>query len=204
MKRSARQARRQLFAIAVDQGGYFTAKQARQAGYDYPHLDYHVACGNYVRVGHGLYRLPELPPSEHDDLIWLTLWSRNRQDQPQAVVSHESALALHDLGDLLPGQTHLTVPPGFRKQALPGCVLHKEVLRPSDVQVRQGFRVTTPLRTLLDAARGNVSQEQLERAVADALRRGLVRCGRLESAVRTDPTLRRLTPVLEATAARAS
>jgi hypothetical protein len=72
MKRSARQASRQLFAIAVDQGGYFTAKQARQAGYNYPHLDYHVSCGNYVRVGHGLYRLPDLPPSEHDDLIRLT------------------------------------------------------------------------------------------------------------------------------------
>jgi hypothetical protein len=120
------------------------------------------------------------------------------------VVSHESALALHDLSDLLAGQTHLTVPPGFRKQAPPGCVLHKEVLRPSDVEVRQGFRVTTPLRTLLDVARGNVSQEQLERAVADALRHGLVRRGRLESAVRADPTLRRLTPALEATAARAS
>lgn len=83
MNRSAREASRRLLSRALEQGGYFTAKQAQEAGYDYPHLDYHVSCGNFVRVGHGLYRLPDLPPSEHDDLIRLALWSRNRQDQPQ-------------------------------------------------------------------------------------------------------------------------
>ena len=31
-------------------------------------------------------------------------------DPPQAVVSHESALAIHNLSDLLPGKVHLTVP----------------------------------------------------------------------------------------------
>jgi predicted transcriptional regulator of viral defense system len=203
MKRSAREVRRQLFSLAVDQGGYFTAKQAQEAGYGYPHLDYHVSCGNFVRVGHGLYRLPDLPPSEHDDLIRLTLWSRNRQDRPQAVVSHESALVLHELSDLLPTKTHLTVPPGFRKKVPAGCVLHRDMLPPSDIEERQGFRVTTPLRTLLDAARGAISQEQLEKAVADALGRGLVRRGRLGDAVRADPALRRLGFVLDEEGARA-
>jgi predicted transcriptional regulator of viral defense system len=204
MNRSSRAASRKLFAFAVEQGGYFTAKQAREAGYDYPHLDYHVSRGNFVRVGHGLYRLPELPLAEHDDLIRLALWSRNRQDRPQAIVSHESALVLHELSDVLPTKTHLTVPPGFRKQAPPGCVLHKARLPLSDVAERQGFRATTPLRTLLDVARGDLTQEQLERAVADALGRGLVRRARLESAVRADPTLRRLAAALEAEGTRAS
>jgi hypothetical protein len=137
MKRSSRVASRKLFAVAVEQGGYFTAKQAQEAGYHYSHLDYHVACDNFVRVGHGLYRLPTLPPAEHDDLIRWTLWSRNRQDQPQAVVSHESALVLHELSELLPTRTHLTVPPGFRKKAPAGCVLNKEAPPPSDVEERQ-------------------------------------------------------------------
>jgi predicted transcriptional regulator of viral defense system len=192
MKRSGREASRRLFSLAVEQGGYFTAKQAQEAGYGYPHLDYHVSSGNFVRVGHGLYRLSNLPPSEHDDLIRLTLWSRDRLDEPQAVVSHESALVLHELSDLLPTRTHLTVPPGFRKKVPEGCVLHKEVLTPSEVEERPGFRVTTPLRTLLDVARGDASQEQLEKAVADALARGLVRRVQLESAVRATPALRRL------------
>jgi predicted transcriptional regulator of viral defense system len=196
MKRSSRDARGRLFTLAGEQGGYFTAKQAQEAGYDYPHLDYHVSCGNFVRAGHGLYRLPQLPLSEHDDLIRLTLWSRNRQDQPQAVVSHDSALVLHELSELLPPRTHLTVPPGFRKKPPEGCILHKGVLSLSDVEERQGFLVTTPLRTLLDVALGDISQEQLEKAVRDALGRGLVRESKLVSAARGDPLLRRMALVL--------
>src|SRR5205085_910092 len=107
---------------------YFTAKQAQESGYDYPQLVYHVAAGNFERVEHGLYRLPTVPASEHDDLIRLTLWSRNQKDEPQAIVSHQSALVLHELSELLPGEIHLTVPPKFRKPAPGGCVLHKAAL----------------------------------------------------------------------------
>src|SRR3954469_3103911 len=102
MVRSARESARLLAAVANKQGGYFTAKQAIEAGYGYRHLDYHETAGNFERVERGLYRLPTVPASEHGDLIRLSLWSRNRADVPQAVVSHESALVLHGLGDLLP------------------------------------------------------------------------------------------------------
>jgi len=180
MARSSREMSRALFAVATAQGGYFTAKQARESGYGYSHLDYHVAAGNFERVGHGLYRLSAIPPGEHDELVRLTLWSRDQADEPQAVVSHESALVLHELSELLPGAFHLTVPPKFRKAAPRGCVLHRARLGPVDVEERPGFRVTTPLRTLLDVAQGRTSQEQLAKSVADALSRGLVRRGKLE------------------------
>lgn len=192
MGRSARDAAATLFARAHEQGGYFTAKQAAEAGYGYRHLDYHETAGNFERVGHGLYRLPMIPPAEHDDLIRLSLWSRDRRDEPQAVVSHESALVLHDLTDLLPGRIHLTVPPKFRKPTPRGCVLHKASLAPRDIEERAGFRVTTPLRTLLDAAAGDVSQEELQKAVKQALARGLVRRSRLVEAVRGNPGLEHL------------
>ena len=175
MARSTREAARDLHALASSQGGYFTTKQAIEAGYGYRHLDYHETAGNFERVEHGLYRLPTVPPSEHDDLIRLSLWSRNQKDEPQAVVSHESALVLHELTELLPGQIHLTVPPTFRKAAPTGCVLHKATLAEEEIEERAGFRVTTPLRTLLDAADAGSEPEQLEKAVADALARGLVR-----------------------------
>ena len=55
-------------AAAHEQGGYFTAKQAKQAGYAYPHLDYHVSAGNFERVEHGLYRLASIPRGENDDV----------------------------------------------------------------------------------------------------------------------------------------
>lgn len=182
--RSARKAAQSLAALAHEQGGYFTAKQAREAGYGYTHLDYHESAGNFERVAHGLYRLPTVPPADHDDLIRLALWSRNQTDAPQSVVSHESALVLHELSELLPRQVHLTVPPKFRKPAPTGVVLHKAELAAGDVEERAGFRVTTPLRTLLDVAANGLSQEQLDKAVADALARGLVRRTALDAALR--------------------
>lgn len=174
MARSARESAQTLAALAHEQGGYFTAKQASVAGYGYRHLDYHETAGNFERVDHGLYRLPTVPPGENDDLIRLSLWSRNQKDEPQAVVSHQSALTLHELSELLPAEIHLTVPPRFRKPAPRGCVLHKAVIGEGDIEERTGFRVTTPLRTLLDAAAGGVSLEQLGKAIHDALTRGLV------------------------------
>jgi predicted transcriptional regulator of viral defense system len=143
--------------MAQDQGGYFTAKQARSAGYGYPHLDYHISTGAFERIDHGLYRLTDVPIADDDDLIRLSLWSRNRDDQPQAVISHESALIVHELTELLPDQIHLTVPPDFRKVQPPGCVLHKAIPTHADSEERIGYRVTTPLRTILDVAVGSTS-----------------------------------------------
>lgn len=172
--RNTRDALRALTAIAAEQGGYFTAKQAQQAGYDYPHLEYHIKARNFQRIGHGLYRLPALPQSDNDDLIRLSLWSRDRGDEPQAVMSYETALVLHELSEVLPSKTHLTVPPTFRKKPPRGCVLHKARLGAREVEERGGFRVTSPMRTLLDTS-ATISQEQLAKAVGEAIARGLVR-----------------------------
>ena len=75
MQRSTREAARKLLAIVQEQGGYFTAKQAKVLGYGYPHLKYHVSTGSFERVGHGVYRLSGVVPAANDDLIRLSLWS---------------------------------------------------------------------------------------------------------------------------------
>lgn len=180
--RSTTQARRELYAAASLQGGYFTAKQAASAGYRKQHLDYHTQSGNFERAGRGLYRIPNLPASENDDLIRWSLWSRGRDDRPRAVISNETALRIHDLGDVLPEKVHLTVPPGFRKPCPKGCILHRACLRESDLERHDGFQVTTPLRTLLDVAAGTVPRDQVEKALRDAVRRGLIRRSQIETA----------------------
>jgi predicted transcriptional regulator of viral defense system len=186
--RDAQTAYRALVAIAQTQGGYFSAKQAQRAGFQASHLSYHLRAGNITRAGHGLYRLPEIPVSEHDQLIRLTLASRNRGERPQAVVSHASALVLHQLSDTLPVSVHLTVPPSWRRPTPPGVVLHRRVLSVQDAEEWEGFRVTTPLRTLLDVALdGRPGREQLGRAVQDALSRGLVRRSEIRAALATLP-----------------
>jgi predicted transcriptional regulator of viral defense system len=198
MSHSTRKSARALSLLANEQGGYFTAKQAKEAGYDYPHLDYHVAAGNFERVDHGLYRLASVPRHDHDELIRLSLWSRNQKDEPQAVVSHESALALYDLSDLLPKKVHLTVPAKFRKPCPKGVVIHKRTLAPVDLEDRTGFRVTTPLRTLVDAAASDIGREQLEKAVTDALSRGLVQRKKLANALNGSRGLDRLAEIVGA------
>ncbi len=54
-------------------------------------------------------------------------------------------------------------------------VLHKAVLAADDVQEAAGFCVTSPKRTLLDVAdEPSFSREQLDKALAYAVERGLV------------------------------
>ena len=197
--RSTQTARRELSDLALTQGGYFTAKQAAAAGYGKRHLDYHVKAGNFERVERGLFRLPTVALSEYDDLIRLSLWSRGRDDRPQAVVSHETALGVHGVGELLPKHTHLTVPRSFRKKAPARCLPHKADLASDEAEQREGFRVTKPLRTLVDVAgTERVSQEQLGRIVLQALNEGLVRRARLEETVRREPSDSRLAQALAA------
>ena len=182
MKRDPQENAQALFQIAASQGGYFTAGQARQVGYAYRQQHYHRTRGNWLLIDRGIFRLRDFPPGEREDLIRWSLWSRNRQGTPQAVVSHETALTVHELSDVMPARVHLTVPPGFRKQAPNGCVLHVATLNADEVEAHIGYLVTTPLRTLLDVAGSALSQEYLNAAVTEALERGLTRRDLLEDA----------------------
>jgi predicted transcriptional regulator of viral defense system len=165
-----------LREVASAQGGYFTARQAASAGYGYPHLVYHLKAGNFERTGHGLYRLVGYPIADHDDLTRLSLWSRDRMGQAQAIASHQTALSLHDLADLFPSETHLTVPHRFRKAAPGGVVLHRAEVGPVERVDLGGFFATTVARTLSDLSGDlSVTWEQYEQAVNAAGQRGLLK-----------------------------
>lgn len=195
---SYRDARYALLALAAGQGGYFTAQQALSLGYAYPEQSYHVKEGNWLKVVRGIFRLREYPLPERGDLVVLTLKSADRSGMPQAVVSHETALALHELGDANPAAIHLTVPPGFRKRLPPQTMLHRARLDAAEWEEREGYRVTTPLRTLLDIAASPESWPLLEGAVRDALERGLVRRTQLLTASEREPERSRLRAAVEA------
>lgn len=162
MPQDRRDLRRRLFALASGQGGYFTAAQARSTGYSYQAQAHHVAAGNWLRIDRGIFRLAEWIPEVHDDLVRWTLWSGGR-----AIVSHESALAVHGVGELESPRVHLTVPSGFRMRD-DAVSLHKSDLPEDDVEERNGFRVTTILRSLIDVAANSADDDQLGRAIAQA------------------------------------
>lgn len=158
--------------MAFQQAGYFTAAQARSIGYSYQAQKYHVDRGNWVRVDRRLYRLAEWPSAADDIYARWWVWSEGR-----AVISYESAAAVHQLSDLDPGLVHLSLPEASTSSA--GVVLHPDRLERSDIEDRGSFRVTTPTRTLLDLATTGTSQEQLNTAVHDAIGTGLVAAGML-------------------------
>ncbi len=170
-----RDLRRRLFSLAAQQGGYFTAAQAKDLGYSYQAQAHHVSAGNWHRVDRGLFRLAEWVPELHDDLRRWTVWSKGR-----AVVSHETALSVHDAGELESGKVHLTVPPGFTMTD-DAVVLHRMNLDGSDITEHAGFRVTTPVRSLVDVAAAGADEEQLARAIKDVLDRGLTTLRQLRS-----------------------
>jgi len=193
-KRDPQDARRRLYEFAVPQGGYFTAAQAVKAGYPKQLQHYHVKRGNWVREGWGICRLPEWPRSSYDDLIRWALWSHGL-----AVVSHQSAMAVHGISDLMPARIYLTVPAGFRKKPPSSIVLYRANLAPHEIEQREGFRVTTPLRTLIDAARAAVDPERLSAAIRDAILKGLLGDRHIEAAITTlkGPAAERLYSALQ-------
>jgi predicted transcriptional regulator of viral defense system len=115
-----------------------------------------------------VYRLARFPASSHEDLYvaWLEAGS-------EAVISHDSALALYGLSDLLPAQVHVTVPRTASRRR-PGIRLHTKRLSPHDVTRYEGLPVTTIRRTLVDVAAAGLADEQVRLAIREALRRGLL------------------------------
>src|SRR5580698_8648238 len=81
MAQSHREASRRLFEIAEQQQGYYTAKQAKAAGFAENTHPYHVKVGNWNREIRGVYRLALYPWTDRPDLMLWALWSRNRNEE---------------------------------------------------------------------------------------------------------------------------
>jgi predicted transcriptional regulator of viral defense system len=162
---------------AYQQGGYFNARQARAHGVSRQLLDHHVGRGRFERIRRGLYRVQGFPTAEDDDMreAWMAVGGAD------AILSHDSALALLDLSDHIPDAVHLLVPRrrrGLRRP--PGVILHTH---PDSEDIptvwRDGLPLTAPARTLLDVAE-RLQPEQLAMAVKQGLRRGLLTADQLQ------------------------
>ena len=190
---------KRLYDIAEAQQGYFTAKQAESAGFDKKNHHYHVRSGNWIREHRGIYRLAQFPHTDHPDMIAWSLWSRNREEKPQGVYSHQTALSIYELSDLMPAKLHMTVPPHFRRSGGKPkvLVLHRGSLHKDDVESMQGFQVTRPLKTIADlVVENSVSQDHLRQAVREAFRRGLISRSRIEKDSRIAPDVKKKIEIL--------
>jgi predicted transcriptional regulator of viral defense system len=167
---------RGLEALALAQGGYFDRHDALAHGIGDDLLSYHVRAERFERVFPGVYRLSIAPISPRDDLLLAWVWSNYR-----GAISHESALALYDLSDVMPTRVHLTVPPAFRRGSAP-YKLHWMQLRDDEVTTYEGLAVTTPARSLVDAAASGTGPDQIRLAIRQAIDRALARPDQLRAA----------------------
>jgi predicted transcriptional regulator of viral defense system len=178
VRKERKEAAKRLYEMAEGQQGFFTTKQAKAAGFAENTHPYHVQAGNWIREHRGIYRLASFPQGERPDLMLWSLWSRNRGEAAQGIYSHQTALSLHDLPDVMPAKLHMTVPRSFRRNSeVPRVlVLHFADLPQSDIEVVHGVRTTRPMRTILDVlAGGKVPLAALQQALREGLRRGLIR-----------------------------
>lgn len=161
-----------LFEAAAGQAGHFTTQQAAEAGYSPQLLGHHVQAGRVLRVRRGIYRLVHFPAEQHEELVVAWLWSERT-----GVISHQTALSLHDLSDALPARVHLSLPSAWHRRRFrppPDVVLHHADVPARDRAWFGPVPITAPRRSLNDCARDGLSPELLRAAAQQALRRGLV------------------------------
>lgn len=171
-----------LYRVAEAQAGFFTTRQASQAGMTRSTLSHHAGPGRrFERVAQGVYRLRQFPSSPHEHVVarWLSLGG------PDAVVSHASALELHDLSDVIADEVHLTVPRSARwRRRRPGTHLHfaSQPVAAHEQQHVLGLPVTSVERTIVDYIQDAGQPEQAEMAVHQAIAKGLTTAPRLRAA----------------------
>lgn len=160
-----------LLDVANGQYGYVTAHDARAVDVDPAQLRLMHHRGLLDRLSLGLYRFPIVPTNALDQYMEATLWPRT-----PTVISHETALDLHDVCDVNPARIHLTVPPDYRlRRDLPTMYeLHLRALEASDVTRYEGIPIVTARRAILDAIEGGMGGQLIDQATATAERRGLL------------------------------
>ena len=164
-----------LSAIAADQWGLVTRRQAERAGVPRSTFDRLTSDQGLIeRVAHGVYRLTIAPPSDHVALraAWLQLapgvpaWERT---PAQGVVSHRSAAALYGVGDLPAARHDFTVP--TRKQSRRADVrLHHRQLDAGEWIQLRGLLVTRPARIAGDLLQEDEDPEAVGQITADGIR----------------------------------
>lgn len=182
-----------LGEYTADQWGMVTTAQATAAGVDSVTLYRLADVGHLHPVRRGVYAVATAPISPHRDVqaAWLALnpsvpaWERPKLDPDGAVVSHRTAAAVHELGDMLIERIELTVP--RRRESSDPLVqlrhLRKRGLTDDDVTLVDGLPVTTAERTIEDLLADHVDASHVAGAVKDGYRAGKLDLAALDERV---------------------
>lgn len=167
--------RKDLWDVALDQYGYVTEQDARKLGAAPGELARLARRDKIERVGHGIYRFPELPATERDEYMLAVLWANT----PGAALSHGTALAVYELCDINPDRIDITVPKGHRvsKRGGDAYILHHARLAESDLSWWQGIRTVTERTAIQQGIDTGVPVHLLRGAIDTARERGRITIG---------------------------
>ena len=162
-----------LLDRAFDQYGFVTSDDARSLGIDEKRLVDMERRGTLERVACGLYRFKVIPHTGREHLMEAVLWPR----RTRGVLSHDTALELHNLCDINPTKVHITVPRRYRiNREIPSTyAIHHRDLADSDRTLVEGIPVVTPAQSIEDAIETHVDPKLIDQAIDTARRRGLIR-----------------------------
>lgn len=177
-----------LLERATERYGYVTTADAREVGASQAQLKVMARREVLDRVARGVYRFPSVPATPLDQYMEAVLWPRT-----DAVLSHETALDLHDLCDVNPARIHVTVPAcyRFRRAVPPMYELHARNVDPRDITQHEGIPIVSVARSILDGIEGNTGGHLITQAIATARRRGLLAPEELRAITRVARTRRR-------------
>jgi len=160
-----------LAELTGSRDGYFTRADARAAGASDAIFDALLTEHKIEPIAADVYHLAHFPHADREDLVVLWL-----QTDRRGVISHETALHILDLCDILPSHLHVTVPPGWtpqERQLTADFEIRYGEVPQSDLRWLGAVPHTGPLRTVRDCIEVGVSPELIEQAIAEGIRRGL-------------------------------
>jgi predicted transcriptional regulator of viral defense system len=158
----------ELYKIAESQSGFFTTKQAKKAGYSWERLSSLSKQKKFQRIERGIYRIMLFPSSQFEDFFIAVLKSGE-----DSVVSHESALYVYDLSDILPDEIHITIPKN-RSRRREGIKYHICRINKNEITSYQGLPITTVERTIADIIRTGMDIHLVNQSIKQAIERGMI------------------------------
>lgn len=159
-----------LHAHAVDANGFVTTRDAEDLGVPARYLQVLKHRGTLEAVSRGVFRFPDIPAGPLDGYKAAALWPLT----VEGVLTHSTALDLHDLCDINPSRIDVTVPRAFRTtRSLPEVVrLHKADLPAADLTWHEGLRIATVPVAIRGAVGQGVGWNLIEQAIDNGRRRG--------------------------------
>ncbi|MGO1183463.1 MAG: type IV toxin-antitoxin system AbiEi family antitoxin domain-containing protein [Micrococcaceae bacterium] len=153
--------------IALNQYGYVTTKDAADAGVPSVELPKLAARGGLKHIAYGLYRVPDVPPTPHDQLAEALL-----RVGEGAYLYGESVLALFSLADVNPRQIKVAIP----RRARPTLPTHIDLAHTREggpTTIYEGL-VSQPVADALLECRGRIENGRLLDAAKEARQQGLL------------------------------